>query len=165
MSQYIVYGDPYHGGYYYPYDKQTSYYSYGQPNYITGHAQKYILTKKKNPYDINQSRSTSQSSYMQEHGRKNEYQFQTTTFLPASCSIKVKEGQSQEFGQIPHSYQDFEESHDGDKSEESQTPLQDFEEIETDEDKILNPKVSTTSTRRSGIRYEGLLIKNPMKDF
>ncbi|KAI8448150.1 hypothetical protein BY996DRAFT_6444614 [Phakopsora pachyrhizi] len=54
---------------------------------------------------------------------------------------------------------------DGDKSKEKQTPLQDYEEIETDEDKILNPEVPKTSPRRSGLRYEGLLKQHPLRDF
>ncbi|KAI8447905.1 hypothetical protein BY996DRAFT_6499781 [Phakopsora pachyrhizi] len=83
--------------------------------------------------------------------QENEYQVPTTTFPSGSYSIKGKERQSQDFGQSPHSgiqslkgkerqYQDFDESVDGDKSREKQTPLQDYEEIETDEDKILNPE-------------------------
>ncbi|CAH7690579.1 hypothetical protein PPACK8108_LOCUS25968 [Phakopsora pachyrhizi] len=65
----------------------------------------------------------------------------TTTFPSGDYSIKGKERQSQDFGQSPHSeiqsfkgnerqYQDFEESFDGDKSKEKQTPLQGYEEIE-----------------------------------
>ncbi|CAH7686782.1 hypothetical protein PPACK8108_LOCUS21475 [Phakopsora pachyrhizi] len=34
MSQYGGYGNPYYGGYYYPYDNQTPYYGYGQPDYV-----------------------------------------------------------------------------------------------------------------------------------
>ncbi|CAH7688922.1 hypothetical protein PPACK8108_LOCUS23964 [Phakopsora pachyrhizi] len=31
MSQYGAYGNPYYGGYYYPYDNQTPYYGYEIP--------------------------------------------------------------------------------------------------------------------------------------
>ncbi|CAH7687125.1 hypothetical protein PPACK8108_LOCUS21865 [Phakopsora pachyrhizi] len=128
-----------------------------------------IFSVYQSPYDINPSRSTPQSSDMQDHARsnddhrnfllpENEYQVPTTTFPSGSYSIKGKERQSQDFGQSPHSgiqslkgkerqYQDFEESLDGDKSKEKQTPLPDYEEIETDEDKILSPEVPTSSPR------------------
>ncbi|KAI8458723.1 hypothetical protein BY996DRAFT_6500205 [Phakopsora pachyrhizi] len=152
MSQYSGYGNPYYGGYYYPYDNQTPYYGYDQPKYVTGHAEgsgssfhkiedfqpphEYprIYPDYQSPYDINPSRSTPQSSYMQDHAisddnhrnflvPENEYQVPTTTFLSGSYSIKGKERQSQDFGQSPHSgiqslkgkerqYQDFEESLD-----------------------------------------------------
>ncbi|KAI8448725.1 hypothetical protein BY996DRAFT_6499593 [Phakopsora pachyrhizi] len=36
MSQYSGYGNPFYGGYYDPYDNQTPYYGYGQPDYVTG---------------------------------------------------------------------------------------------------------------------------------
>ncbi|CAH7686614.1 hypothetical protein PPACK8108_LOCUS21291 [Phakopsora pachyrhizi] len=111
-----------------------------------------IYPEHQSPYDINPSRSTPQSSYMEDHARsdddhrnflvpENEYQVPTTTFPSGSCSIKGKERQLQDFGQSTHSGdQEFEESHDGDKSRGKQTPLQDYEEKETDEDKILNPE-------------------------
>ncbi|KAI8452213.1 hypothetical protein BY996DRAFT_6623254 [Phakopsora pachyrhizi] len=108
---------------------------------------------------------------MQEHGSsdddhrnfllpKNGYQDPTASIPPGSYSTKGKESQSQDLSQSPHSgiqtlkskerqYQNFEESLDGDKNE----------------DKILNPEVSTTSPRRSGLRYEGLLMKRQPKDF
>ncbi|CAH7688357.1 hypothetical protein PPACK8108_LOCUS23311 [Phakopsora pachyrhizi] len=175
------YGNPYYGGYYYPYDSQTPCYGFGQPDYVTGHAEgsgssfhkiedfqphhgyPRIYPEYQSPYDFNPSRSTPQSSYMQ-----TMQEAQTTTFPNGSYSIKGKERQSQDFGQSPHSgikslkgkerqYQDFLESLDGDKSKEKQTPLQDYEEIETDKDKILNPEVPATSPRRSGLRYEELL--------
>ncbi|CAH7685299.1 hypothetical protein PPACK8108_LOCUS19795 [Phakopsora pachyrhizi] len=107
---------------------------------------------------------------------ENEYQVPTNKFPAASYSIKGKEGQSHDFGQSPCSgiqslkgkerqYQEFEESYYGDKSRDKQTPLQDYEEIETDEDKILNPEVPITSPRRSGLGYEGLLKQHPLRDF
>ncbi|CAH7674751.1 hypothetical protein PPACK8108_LOCUS9683 [Phakopsora pachyrhizi] len=204
MSQYGGYGNPYYGGYY-TYDNQTPFYGYGQPDYVTGHAEgsgssfhnfednqpphgyPRIYPEYQSQYDFNPSRSTPQSSYLQDHARSDddhrnflvpeiEYQVPTTSFPSSSYSIKGKERQSQNFGQSPHSeiqsfkgkerqYQDFEESLDGDKSKERQTPLQGYEEIETDEDKILNPEIPATSPRRSGLRYEGLLKEHPLRDF
>ncbi|CAH7666925.1 expressed protein, partial [Phakopsora pachyrhizi] len=153
---------------YYPYDNQTPYYGYGQPEYVTGHAEgsgssfhnfednlpphgyPRIYPEYQNPYDVNPSRSSPQSSYTQDHVRsdddhrnfldpENEYQVPTTTFPSGSYSFKGKERQSQDFGQSPHSdiqsfrkerqYQDFEESLDGDKSKEKHTPLQGYEDI------------------------------------
>ncbi|KAI8456705.1 hypothetical protein BY996DRAFT_6585888 [Phakopsora pachyrhizi] len=79
MSQYSVFFNPYYGGYYYPYDNQTPYYGYGQPDYVTGHAEcsgsiihniDYIQPPHGYPrlypecqssYDINPSRSNLQS--------------------------------------------------------------------------------------------------------
>ncbi|CAH7677468.1 hypothetical protein PPACK8108_LOCUS12621 [Phakopsora pachyrhizi] len=123
MSQYGGYGNPYYGGYYYPYDNQTPFYGYGQPDYVTGHAEgsgssfhnfednlpphgyPRVHPEYQSPYDVNPSRSTPQSSYMQDHARsdddhrnflvpENEYQVSTTTFPSGSCSIKGKERQS-----------------------------------------------------------------------
>ncbi|KAI8443180.1 Cullin family-domain-containing protein [Phakopsora pachyrhizi] len=105
---------------------------------------------------------------MQDHARsddddrnilvpENIYQVPTTKLCSGSYCIKGKERQSQDFY--------FEESLDGDKSRDKQTPLQEYEEIETDEDKILNPEVPTTSPRRSGLRYEGLLKQHLPRDF
>ncbi|CAH7685207.1 hypothetical protein PPACK8108_LOCUS19692 [Phakopsora pachyrhizi] len=164
MSQYCGYGNPYYGGYYCPYDSQTPYYGYGQPDYVTGHAEgsgssfhnfednlpphgyPRIYPEYQSPYDINPSRSTPQSSYMQDHARSDD---DHRNFL-----VPENEYQSQDFVQSPHSevqsfkgkerqYQDFEKSFDGDKK--------------TDEDKILNPEFPATSPSRSGLRYEGLL--------
>ncbi|CAH7673617.1 hypothetical protein PPACK8108_LOCUS8499 [Phakopsora pachyrhizi] len=126
MSQYGGYGNPYYGGYYYPYDKQTPFYGYGQPDYVTGHAEgsgssfhnfednlpphgyPRVHPEYQSPYDVNPSRSTPQSSYMQDHARSDddhrnflvpeiEYQVPTTTFPSGSYSIKGKQRQSQEF--------------------------------------------------------------------
>ncbi|CAH7672279.1 hypothetical protein PPACK8108_LOCUS7088 [Phakopsora pachyrhizi] len=36
MSQYGGYGNPYYGGYYYPYDNQSPYFGYHQPDFVTG---------------------------------------------------------------------------------------------------------------------------------
>ncbi|CAH7670788.1 hypothetical protein PPACK8108_LOCUS5523 [Phakopsora pachyrhizi] len=153
--------------------KADTYYGYGQPDYVTGHAEgsgssihnidefqpphgyPRIYPDYQSPHDIYQSRSTPQGSYMQEYGRSSN-----NNFSPDSYRIKGKERQSQDFGQSLDSgikslkgkerqYQDFEESLDG----------------ETDEDKILNPEVPKTSPRRSGLGYEGLLKKLPMKYF
>ncbi|CAH7690896.1 hypothetical protein PPACK8108_LOCUS26360 [Phakopsora pachyrhizi] len=84
MSQNGGYGNPYYGGYYYPNDNQTPYYRYGQPDYFTGHVEGSgssfhnikdfqpphgylrIYPEYQSPYDVNPSRSTPQSSYMQE---------------------------------------------------------------------------------------------------
>ncbi|CAH7685670.1 hypothetical protein PPACK8108_LOCUS20241 [Phakopsora pachyrhizi] len=173
MSQYFGYGNPYYGGYYYPYGSQPPYYGYGQPDYVTGHpphGHPRIYPEYQSPYDINPSRSTPQSSYMQDHARSND---DHRNFLVPEN--EYQERQSQDFGQSPHSgiqslkgkerqYQEFEEIHDGDKSRDKQIPLQDYEEIETDEDKILNPEVPTTSPRRSELRYEGLLKQHPLRD-
>ncbi|KAI8448262.1 hypothetical protein BY996DRAFT_6582642 [Phakopsora pachyrhizi] len=116
MSQYGGYGNPYYGGYYYPYDKQTPYYGYGQPDYVTCHAEgsgssftnfednqpphgyPRINPEYQSPYDVNPSRSTPQSSYMQDHARsdddhrnfldpENEYLVPETTFPSGSYSI------------------------------------------------------------------------------
>ncbi|KAI8447001.1 hypothetical protein BY996DRAFT_6605939 [Phakopsora pachyrhizi] len=105
---------------------------------------------------------------MQDHARsdddhrnilvpENIYQVPTTKLCSGSYCIKGKERQSQDFY--------FEESLDGDKSRDKQTPLQEYEEIETDEDKIWNPEIPTTSPRRSGLRYEGLLKQHLPRDF
>ncbi|KAI8448160.1 hypothetical protein BY996DRAFT_8398029 [Phakopsora pachyrhizi] len=87
MSQYGGYDNPYYGGYYYPNDKQTPYYGYGQPDYVTGHAEgsgssfhnfedfhpphghPRIYPEKQSPYEFSPSRSTPQSSYIQGHAR------------------------------------------------------------------------------------------------
>ncbi|CAH7677511.1 hypothetical protein PPACK8108_LOCUS12677 [Phakopsora pachyrhizi] len=188
MSQYGRYGNPYYGGYYYPNDNQTPYYGYSQSNLnmllampsgsIVHNFEDFqppdgyprIYPEYQSPYDVNPSRSTPQSSYMQDHARsdydhrnflvpENDYQVPTTKFLSGSYSIKGKERRSQDFDQSAHSgiqslkgkerqYQDFEESLDGDKSKEKQAELQDYEEIETDKVKILNPEVPATSPRR-----------------
>ncbi|CAH7687935.1 hypothetical protein PPACK8108_LOCUS22802 [Phakopsora pachyrhizi] len=87
----------------------------------------------------------------------NEYQVPTTTIPPGSYSLKGNKRQSQDFVQSPHLYADY--------SKERQISLQHYEDIETDEDKILNAKLPTTSQMSSGIRYEGLLKKHPMKEF
>ncbi|CAH7682441.1 hypothetical protein PPACK8108_LOCUS15343 [Phakopsora pachyrhizi] len=190
MSQYGGYGNPYYGDSAktsrqsgrgtahlsdkcalffhgdYPYDNQTPYYVYVQPDYVTGHAEgsgssihnidKFqpphgyprIYPEYQSLYDISPSKSTPQSSYMQDHARSDD--------------DHRNKRQSQDFVQSPHSeiqslkgkerqYQDFKESLDYDKSRIKQTPLEDYEEIETDEDKILNPEVPTASPRRSGI--------------
>ncbi|CAH7675930.1 hypothetical protein PPACK8108_LOCUS11014 [Phakopsora pachyrhizi] len=34
-----LYGNLYYGGYYHQYDNQSPYYGYGQPDYVTGHAE------------------------------------------------------------------------------------------------------------------------------
>ncbi|KAI8448892.1 hypothetical protein BY996DRAFT_8413523 [Phakopsora pachyrhizi] len=123
-----------------------------------------------NPYDINPSRSTPQSSYIQEHERSDddnrnflvpekEYQVSTTTIAPGSYRIKGKEMQSQDFGQSHQSgIQNLKgkERKYQDNTLKKQIPMQDYEEIETDEDKILNPEVPTTSPWSSELRYEGL---------
>ncbi|CAH7689302.1 hypothetical protein PPACK8108_LOCUS24353 [Phakopsora pachyrhizi] len=108
-----------------------------------------LCPEYQNPYDIHPSRTTPQSSYMQEHKRsndyhrnflvaQNEYQFLKTTISPCSYSIKGKELQL--------------------KGKERQ--YQNFEE-----DKTLNPEVPTATLRRSGLKYEVLMKKNPLKDF
>ncbi|CAH7685238.1 hypothetical protein BY996DRAFT_6493646 [Phakopsora pachyrhizi] len=164
MSQYGGYCNPYYGE-----GSGSSFHNID--DFQPLHEYPRIYPNYQYPYDVNPSRSTPQSSYMQDHERSNddhrnflvpvnEYQVPTTTFPSGSYSIKGKERQSQDFVQSPHSgiqsmkgkerqYQDFEESLDGDKSRDKQTPLQDYEEIETDEDKILNPEVPITSPRRN----------------
>ncbi|CAH7688053.1 hypothetical protein PPACK8108_LOCUS22955 [Phakopsora pachyrhizi] len=177
-----------YGGYCNPYYGESSGSSFQNiEDFQPPHRYPRIYPKYQSPYDINPSRSTPQSSYMQDHARsdddhrnflvpENEYQVPTTTFTFCSYSIKCNKGQSQDFGQSPQSvnqslkakegqYQDFEKSLDGDKSRDKQIPLKDYEEIETDEDKILNPEVPTTSQRRSGVRYEGLLKQHPLRYF
>ncbi|CAH7688243.1 hypothetical protein PPACK8108_LOCUS23179 [Phakopsora pachyrhizi] len=90
ISQYDGYGNPYYGGYYYPYDNQTPYYGYGQPDCVTGHAEvsgssfqnfedihpphgyPRIYPEYQSPYDVNPSRSTPQSSYIQDHVRSDD---------------------------------------------------------------------------------------------
>ncbi|KAI8450498.1 hypothetical protein BY996DRAFT_6494864 [Phakopsora pachyrhizi] len=195
MSQYGGYGNPYYGGYFYPSDTQTPYYGCVQPDYVTGHAEGsgstfHNFEDFQHPHEyprIILNTKVHMISYMQDHARsdddhrnflvpENEYQVPTTTFPSGSYSIKGKESWSQDFGQSPHSeiqslkrkerqYQDFEESLDGDKSKEKQTPLQGYGEIETDEDKILNPEIPETSPSRSGLRDEGLLKQHPLRDF
>ncbi|CAH7689792.1 hypothetical protein PPACK8108_LOCUS24932 [Phakopsora pachyrhizi] len=153
LDQYGGYGNPYYGGYYYPYDKQTPYYGYGKPDYVTGHTEGSGLSF----HNI--------EDFQPPHGYPRIY--------PKHQS---KERHSQDFGQSPHSgiqslkgkerqYQDFEESFDGDKIRDKQTQLQDYEEIETDEDKILNPEIPATSPRPLRLRYEGLLKQHPLRDF
>ncbi|KAI8453275.1 hypothetical protein BY996DRAFT_6519537 [Phakopsora pachyrhizi] len=153
MSQYSGYGNPYYGE-----GSGSSFHNFEDK--LPPHGYPRIYPEYQTPYDVNTSRSTPQSSYMQDHARsdydhrnfldpENEYQVPTTTFPSGSYSIKGKERQSHDFGQSPHSeiqsfkgkerqYQDFEESLDGDK---------------------------TTSPRRSGLRYEGLLKQHPLRDF
>ncbi|KAI8455233.1 hypothetical protein BY996DRAFT_6458610 [Phakopsora pachyrhizi] len=105
MSQYGGYGNPY-------YDNQTPYYGYGQPEYVTGHAEGSgssfhniedfqprhgypgIYPEYQSPYDIN----------LDDDHRKflvpeNEYQVPTTTFPYGSYNIKDKERQFHDFGQ------------------------------------------------------------------
>ncbi|CAH7673821.1 hypothetical protein PPACK8108_LOCUS8718 [Phakopsora pachyrhizi] len=77
-----------------------------------------IYPEYQNQYNVNLSRSTPQSSYMQDHARsdddhrnflapENEYQVPTTTFPSGSYSIKDKERQSQDFVQSKErQYQD-----------------------------------------------------------
>ncbi|CAH7687105.1 hypothetical protein PPACK8108_LOCUS21842 [Phakopsora pachyrhizi] len=77
----------------------------------------------------------------------------TTTTPPGSYSIKGKERHLKTL----FKYQDFEESLDGNKIKERQTPLQDYEDIEADEDKVLILK--------SGLKYEGILKSCHIKDF
>ncbi|CAH7683847.1 hypothetical protein PPACK8108_LOCUS17615, partial [Phakopsora pachyrhizi] len=175
MSQYSGYGNPYYGNFYYSYDNQTPYYGYSQPDYVTGHAEgsgssNHFIEYFQPPHGY--PRLFLNKKTLKAHTCKtmqeNEYQVPKTTFPSVSYRIKGKERQSQNFGQSPHSgiqslkgkemqYQDFEEKR--------QTPLQDSEDIETDENKILNPEVPTTSPRRSGLRYEGLLKQHPLRDF
>ncbi|CAH7690414.1 hypothetical protein PPACK8108_LOCUS25760 [Phakopsora pachyrhizi] len=115
-----------------------------------------------------------ESSYIQDNARsdddhrnilvpENEYQVPTTT-IPTDFVQSAHSGIQSLKGK-ERQYREFEESLDGDKIREKQTLLQDYEKIETDEDKILNPKVPTTSPRRSGLRYKWMLKQHPLKDF
>ncbi|CAH7689805.1 hypothetical protein PPACK8108_LOCUS24949 [Phakopsora pachyrhizi] len=230
MSQYGGYGNPYYGGYYYPYDNQTTYYCYGHPDYVTGHAEgsgssfhnfednlpphgypriypEYQSLLEDDHFDLRLDlrmskrigkdevvrkdneirrlnntawlmRRIPQSSYMQDHARSDDdhrnFLFQRMNtrsqqqhFPLAATASKAREGSLKDFGQSPHSqiqifkgkerhYQDL---------KKKQAPLQGYEEIETDEDKILNPEIPATSPRRSDLRYEGLLKQHPLRDF
>ncbi|KAI8460207.1 hypothetical protein BY996DRAFT_6613007 [Phakopsora pachyrhizi] len=83
MSQYGGYGNPYYGGYYYPYDNQTPYYGYGQPDYVSGHAEgsgaslhnfediqpphgyTRIYPEYQNPYDLRKCSSRNKNLWLQ----------------------------------------------------------------------------------------------------
>ncbi|CAH7666550.1 hypothetical protein PPACK8108_LOCUS905, partial [Phakopsora pachyrhizi] len=93
---------------------QTPYYGYGQPDYVTGHAEDNlpphgyprIYPEYQSPYDINPSRSTPQSSYMQDHARSDDDQkfpCPNNNISLWQLRIKGKDRQSQDFGQSPHS--------------------------------------------------------------
>ncbi|CAH7670544.1 hypothetical protein PPACK8108_LOCUS5270 [Phakopsora pachyrhizi] len=178
MSHYIVYGNPYYGGYYYPYDNQTPYYRYAQPAYVTGQAEGLgsifhnfedfqpprgyprIYPQYQSPYDINPSRSTPQSSYMQDHARSDDDH--RNLLVPENENQLQYQRQGKAVSRL-WSKSPLWNSMLERQGEAVYKVLMDYEEIETDEDKILNPEVPTTSPRRSGLRYEGLLKQHPLE--
>ncbi|CAH7684594.1 hypothetical protein PPACK8108_LOCUS18867 [Phakopsora pachyrhizi] len=107
MSQYGGYGNPYYGGYYYPYDNQTPCYEYGQPDYVTGHAEGsgssfHNIEDFQPPhgypriYPEYQNHARSDDDHQNFLVPEKEYQVPTTTFPSGSYSIKGKERQSQD---------------------------------------------------------------------
>ncbi|CAH7683787.1 hypothetical protein PPACK8108_LOCUS17514 [Phakopsora pachyrhizi] len=153
MSQYSGYGNPYYNGYYYPYDNQTPFYGYANLTMLLDMqkvlVQVFITLMNFSPLIDTQEYIMSTKILIISTNQETHHKAHTCKNMEEAMMITENFLQSQDFGQSPHS---------GRGKERQQTPLQDFEEIETDEDKILNPEVPRN-------HKGGLLKQHPLKDF